>query len=224
MPARVHRWKDQLQLISNLWDTPENSALNVENVVFSLVSRFVASKLETEKLSPFGRKCAIRNWLEPFVIRGFIRADLIDAATHWLSICVTKTVWKHFPPSIGETAMETATATFHYVAREFRNISLRSHHNGNFNKYRVSGHKICFLLRFPILSTILDSSIATATNNNNNDEYFAIFHLVSPAQHHEPRGEKDKNRSRKKLETGITGGRYCMTLYGVKRDAFHLSP
>lgn len=86
--------------------------------------------------------------------------------------------------------METATATFHYVAREFRNISLRSHHNGNFNKYRVSGHKICFLLRFPILSTILDSSIATATNNNNNDEYFAIFHLASPAQHHEPRRGK----------------------------------
>lgn len=79
-PARVRRWKDQLQLISNLWDTLKDSREKIPslggNVVFSLV-RFVASihrffppsKLETKKLPRTMVEISIGNWLEPFVIQ-----------------------------------------------------------------------------------------------------------------------------------------------------------
>lgn len=203
-PARVQRWKDQLQLISNLWDTLEIFPKKKKqqhwrdgNVVFSLV-RFVASihlrsapstshrnwRLKNYP-DPVG-ETSIGNWLEPFVIQlhpttGWNvkgrKKNLIGG--HWLSICVTKNCLEiHFARY---RIVTEGVSDILLCYRTLSNISSRSHHNGNFNKYRVSGGSWnMFFLSSSLskLSTILDSRWQQIITIMMNISHFSSFPLV----------------------------------------------
>lgn len=112
----------------------------IGNVVFSLV-RFVASlipspfspdpKLETEKnFCPRPRKMCDRKLI---------------GAICYLASPTTKSVINAGAIDYQFVSQNRFFAEHVLLCyRELSNISLRSHHNGNFNKYRVSGHEICF--------------------------------------------------------------------------------
>lgn len=112
----------------------------IGNVVFSLV-RFVASlipspfspdpKLETEKnFCPRPRKMCDRKLI---------------GAICYLASPTTKSVINAGAIDYQFVSQKRFFAEHVLLCyRELSNISLRSHHNGNFNKYRVSGHEICF--------------------------------------------------------------------------------
>lgn len=151
---------------------------SIGNVVFSLV-RFVAffraSWLKRLKnyLQAETAKNSIRNWLEPFVTRHHRRSENLIDGRGTSTIDYQFVSQKLFGDKFNRRCVADQSNVLPcYRGAKLSNISSRSHHNGNFNKYRVSGRELC--LSFVRSSTILGGSVVT--NNNNNDEYFPIFH------------------------------------------------
>lgn len=162
-----------------------NNSTDGGNVVFSLV-RFVASirlffpffgwKLETKKLSrPMAKLQSKIDWSH--LLFSFIRRRPTTAKIRKkrktlsmprpliINLCHKNCLEIHLQ---GSTVTERVSDIL-LCHKALSNISLRSHHNSNFNKYRVSGHEICFFFRLFSFRCFHYIGFSMATNNN-------IFH------------------------------------------------